>query len=373
MKVLFFVTTLGAGGAEKVLVDIVNNLDKAKYDITVYSLFNEGIYIKSLDSHIKYKYFFNNINNNKNTIKIKKWLIFKIIKNLSAKLLYNLIIHDTYDVEIAFLEGIGTKVISGSNNSKKLAWIHADLIKFPWSTEAYINLNQEIKSYKKFSKILCVSDSVKESFKEKFKINAEVQYNVLNDKDIIRKSNEEIYDIDESNKLRLISVGRLTGQKSFDRLLRVHKRLINEGCDHELIILGEGEDRTNLENIISVNALGNSVKLLGFKENPYKYMRTSDIFVISSLSEGFSTVATEAIILGMPLVTTDCAGMKDLLGDSEYGLITDNSENGLYCGLKQLLTSEELLRKYQAKANERKKDFILEKRVAEYEALLDSI
>ena len=91
------------------------------------------------------------------------------------------------------------------------------------------------------------------------------------------------------------------------------------------------------QKFIDDNKLNDCVELTGFIDNPYPLLKKADLFVCSSLTEGFSTVVSEAIFLGTPVLTTDCAGMKDILGDSEFGLIVENNENGLYEGLKQLL------------------------------------
>ena len=144
------------------------------------------------------------------------------------------------------------------------------------------------------------------------------------------------------------------------------KRLIDEGIDISLTILGEGEDRNILEKYIVQNNLQNIVFLPGFVDNPYAVLAKHDIFVCSSRAEGYSTAVTEALILGLPVITTDCSGMKELLGENnEYGIIVENDDESLYLGLKQLLTQPSLIENYKQKATNRQKDFSLNSLMAE--------
>lgn len=370
-KVLFFINTLSGGGAEKVLTTTVNHLDLSKYEITIYTLFDNGIYHKDLNSKI----------NCKSLIRVGN----KMFRNLFAYLfqfvipaqwIYRCFVGDNYDVEIAYLEGFPTKLIAASNNkkSKKYAWVHIDLDKFYDSGRVFKNVKDNTNAYKKYDSVFCVSEDVRSGFYKRFgKLsNIYIQYNVVNDIDILQKSIENNPFIDEKNNIKLVAVGRLCEQKGFERLIRVAKKLISDGFDFELYILGEGEDKIKLEQLIDCNGLENIVRLVGFKKNPYKYISNSDIFVCSSFVEGYSTVVTEAIILGKAILTTDCTGMREILGDNKFGVIVENTEEGLYCGLKELLSSPDYLNYYSDKAKLRANDFSMKKRISEYEQIIDS-
>lgn len=372
MKIMFFIRTLLGGGAEKVLSDLVINLNNSKYDITVISLYNEGIYINKIKDKVQYRYVFEtqNCSDKLKRIKYKFGYWFKYIP---TKILWLFCVHHKYDIEIAFMEGISTKIVSGSINShsKKIAWIHTDLINNTEAEGQFFSFRDQLKSYSKFDNVVGVSSGVKKSFEEKFGIAAQVQYNIIDEKAIIDKSIETIEENNLFDKFTIISVGRLTEPKGYERLLRVHKKLIEEGFDYRLLILGEGEKRPLLENFIDDNQLSESVSLLGFKDNPYKYMAKANLFVCSSIAEGFSTVATEAVVLGIPILTTNCAGMEDLLGNSEYGLITKNNEEDLYLGLKKLIQDKSTYEFYKNKVKERSQSFKMSKRLEEYEQILD--
>lgn len=166
------------------------------------------------------------------------------------------------------------------------------------------------------------------------------------------------------------SVGRLVEAKGYDRLLKVHKRLYDEGILYDLVIVGDGPEYDNYCRYTSDNGIEDSVHLIGKRDNPYKYMKQSDLFVCSSRWEGFSTVISEAVILGVPIVTTNVSGTSELLGNNEYGLITENTTEALYRGLKQYLTDSTMQKYYRNKVKERTSFFDKELRLKEIVELL---
>lgn len=143
---------------------------------------------------------------------------------------------------------------------------------------------------------------------------------------------------------------------------------------HNIIIIGKGEDEKKIVKYCEENEIKNTFKLIGFKKNPYKYVVNCDGYVCSSLREGFSTAVTEALVLGIPCISTNCSGAYELLGENnEYGIVVDNNEEALYEGLKQLLASPEILKKYKEKAISRGKYFSTEKTVKAVEDMLNEV
>ncbi len=364
-KILFLINTLNGGGAEKILVDTVNNIDKTKYDVTLQTVTNRGVMRKNLNSDVHYK----------SIVSFQKGFLQRIFSYLISfvippSITHSIFIGNKYDIEIAFLEGVPTKIIGSSKNcnSKKLAWVHIDLYNTFGLEKVYKNLKEHIECYKRFDKIVCVSESAKNAFTKRFGIdkNLVVRYNVLDDSKVREKAKETV---DKTTKFRIVSVGRLTNQKSFDRLLVAFKKIIDLGEDCELIIVGEGIERENLQKYIDNNSLNGRVELVGFSDNPYKYMQSADLLVYPSRAEGYSTVVTESVILGKPILVTDCAGMREILGDSECGLVVENNDEALFIGLKELVQNDELRENYAKKAGERAKDFTVAARINELEEL----
>ena len=141
-----------------------------------------------------------------------------------------------------------------------------------------------------------------------------------------------------------------------------------------LYALGVGPLRDELERYRVENHLEGKITLLGYQTNPYKYVAKCDLFVCASYAEGFSTAATEALIVGTPVCTVEVSGMKEMLGENnEYGLVVKNNEEALYQGIKKLLDAPELLKHYKKKAKERGKMFSTEKTVNAVQNMLLSL
>ncbi len=362
-KIMIMTNSLYGGGAERILQTLLNHLDYHEYDVTLYSLHEEPLDENIYHCPIRYKSVFRKTGSSsfRNILEKVKGKCFQL---LPSKLFYFLFIRGRYDVEVAFIEGESTKIVSGSTNrnSKKIAWVHVDLLQCPWTDFLYKNPNVEAQRYRAFDEILCVSAGVRDAFLNKYNVNrqnVDVQYNPLDVECIAEKALEQI-DVKQTDRLKLITVGRLVKQKGYDRLLHVVKRLINEGYKFDLLILGEGEERESLQQQIVQDELSDYVSLPGFLENPYPYMANSDIFVCSSRAEGYSTVITEAVVLGLPIVSTDCAGVREIFGTYECGVITPNDEEGIYQGLLSVLSNPDLLIPYKAAALERGAMFSLQ-------------
>lgn len=380
-KVLFLIDSLPGGGAEKVLVDIVENLNKDKFDIRVMTTLAGGVHVDNIKKNVKYKPFFEDLKDpdsrlEKFIYRFKGKFRYLFYKYVPCWLMHKIFIGNKYDIEIAFLEGHATKIIGSSTNkySKKLAWVHTDLIANNWPIQYYNNLEEQVCLYHKFDEIYCVSNQVKQSFEQLTNRTENVFtfYNPVNENKIRNLSLEKMeFEFDKSI-LNVITVGRLTHQKGYDRLLNIHKRLIEEGFKYHLYILGEGEERIHFEKFIEDNSLQNTVTLLGFQKNPYKYMKQADLFICSSRAEGFSTVATEATILGIPIITTDCSGMNELLGHSKYGLITENDEASLYNGFKKIITDKGLYNYYKEACVKRSNDFKLFRTIRMLEEIINA-
>jgi glycosyltransferase involved in cell wall biosynthesis len=151
----------------------------------------------------------------------------------------------------------------------------------------------------------------------------------------------------------MLGAGRLTEQKGFSTLIRSLRHLRNSGIDARLIIIGEGEERKNLEVLVHELHLGEHVSLPGFVDNPYAYMRAADVFVLSSRWEGFGNVLVEAMACGTPVVSTDCPyGPSEILERGKWGPLVpvDNAEKlsrALLSTLDNPLDSEKLRERAQ--------------------------
>lgn len=368
-RILFLIPTLMHGGAERVLVNLTNSLDTDKYDITLQSIFDCGINKKYLSSHVKYKYNFK--------------IVFRgnthIMKLFSPSFLYDLLIKDKYDIIVSFLEGPTARILSGCPflDTKKVAWIHIEQHDKKRFSQSFRNYDEAISVYEKFDKIICVSKTVKDDFDKLSKLGhkSQVLYNVNNTDYIKNRAKETVDDYNfDDNIYTFCSVAKITHTKGYERLLKVHKKLISEGLKHKIVILGTGEDENKIKLMSKREKVDDTFTLLGFKENPYKYIINSDCYICSSYREGFSTAVTEALVLGLPCISTNCSGALELLGyNNEYGIVTDNSDEGIYRGMKLILESLDLQIKYKELAKNRGAMFATKNVVLEVERMLQRL
>ncbi len=377
IRILFLIESLSGGGAEKILTTLLQHINYNHFDITLCCISNIGKYLNDIHPNVHYISILPNPNNLTGFSKFCYQIKYKLIYNwLPLKWVYQWFIPHRADVEIAFVEGFATKLLAHSANkkAKRIAWVHCDMQQFHWTKSIYNNTAEEEQTYQKFHQIITVSQTAQEAFQQEFKnvsVPIKTLYNPIDSLEILNKSQKAINVPDKnSSTIRLVSVGRFTTPKAYDRLLRIINQLIIEKYSVELWLLGDGEQRNLLENYIKEQHLENIITLWGFQDNPYAYLAQCDLFVCSSISEGYSTSVTEALILGLPVITTNCSGMHELLKNGECGIITENSEAALYKGLKQLLDNPFLLQHYRNKAIERGKDFSLKELIKHLEDFL---
>ena len=367
-KILFIVPSFMRGGMENMLVNIANVVAEV-HDVTIYNLgsHDEGMVLR-LNQRIHY---YEHWMPCKNLIKHLDLGItgssFRILplslwyKIHSSRYIHKKMVNEYFDTEIAFFVGEPVKIIAGADEIiKKLFWIHSDYKECSGLFNAFANRNSAIKDFHFFDNVVCVSKQAQKSFQEITGLyNTTVIYNYLNSDMIIKKSKE--YSIEKRTVFSIVAVGRLVRAKGFDRLLLAASRLEREGYTFDITIVGDGAERDNLLSIIESEGLSN-ITLTGMLENPYPYIANADLLVCSSLYEGYNLTVAEAIILGTPVLSTDCTGPNEILDHGMYGKIVENSKEGIYNGLRELVESSELLFEYKKKAKARA-DFFDEGRI----------
>lgn len=368
-RVLFLIHDLGPGGAEKVLVNLVNNMDPQKFDITVMALFGGGVNEQFLKSHIRL------INCFQKAIRGNSHLL----KLLTPSQLHKWLVKEKYDIEVSYLEGPSARIISGcpDRDTKLVSWIHVEQHTRAVAAQSFRSYEESVRCYGRFHQTVCVSEYVKQDFLSIYPElrNVTVLYNTNETAQILEKSQEAPEEgLFREGEIRLCGVGKLMPIKGFDRLARIHKQLLEDGFPVHTYILGEGSERPKLESYVKENGLEDTFTLLGYRTNPYKYVAACDVFLCASTAEGFSTAATEALIVGTAVCTVEVSGMKEMLGsNNELGIVTENNEEALYHGVKRLLTEPGLLEHYKARAALRGKDFSTENTVKAVERMLQEV
>ena len=378
-KILFVTQSLARGGMEVVLVNIANNLSEKGADVTILCYESTNCLVPDLNDNIRYIYkprrdfpVLRKIPYIKRFFKYRKavWE-----HRTSAKNLYKYYVgKEKYDVEIGFIRGPSIKIVSGSTNkkSKKFAWVHTDFkLCNPKSITSWFNSLEEAKTaYSKMDNVICVSDKAKESFNEVIGLENKTKsvYNLIPAKTIIEKSCEEIPI--KKEKFTIVTVGRLIPDKRQDRLLSATKRLNEEGYDFDVWIVGAGNYENELKEYCKENKLDN-VTFTGMQANPYSYMRNADLFVLTSYREGFALVIPEAMACGLPVLSTACTGPTEILNNGDFGILVENSSEGVYTGIKNILDNKAILENFKIKSQERYMDFDEETIIKEIIALFD--
>lgn len=378
-KILIRMGSLRHGGAEKVLVTFLKNLPKDKYEIDLLLNLYSGKYLSEVPEWINVLYLNKGemiTTNRIQDIPEKAYRkIFQAILKKFPKLLYTFILKGKkYDIEFAAIHGFRDEILNSPNpNSKKVVWIHNDLRK----TEFHDYTDKEIRKFFGFDQIMVISEHIQQDFESVAQTQEEKNrviriYNPLDTQEVITKSNleQDSYRFDASIPT-FVSVGTVFPQKGYDRLLRVHKKILDEGFKHKILILGDGYDFENIKNLKSELGVDETVTMFGFTDNPYPYLKMADFFVLSSRYEGFPTVLFEAIVLKKNIIATDVSGVREMLLNGELGEIVENSEEGIYLGMKKALTNPSAFNGYKKALEAYEAPFSLENSVAGIQKILD--
>lgn len=334
-SIIFGITSLTVGGAERVLIDIANRLCE-KYNITIFTIYGKGALRKQLDERVKTISIYNK--------QYKDYSKFERIK-ISFKLMYAQKVPEGYDVYISFLEGPITRLFAKKKNNNtgiKIAWVHNDISKvFGNGIVAKIKKYFDKKVYKKYDKIIFVSKENKKDFENTYgnSFNFDVIRNYLDYKKVIEKADEKVEMPYNNNDINLVTVCRLVEQKAIERFIKTHAELEKNGVHSKVYIVGDGPLRYNLQKQIDELNETSNFFLLGEKENPYPYIKNADYFCLLSYYEGYGMVLDEAKILNKKIIITDTAA-KESVENYNNAVIVKNTEKGIYEGLQKILTSD---------------------------------
>lgn len=362
MKFLIQIPQLIYAGAEKVLVSFANDLVSRGHEVEILESYDKGYLKPQFDPRVSFhcicsneytkKYYasLTEIREEKNCIKkvekCTKLVFSKVVgyRKFAEKLAARYYIDKQYDVAINYLEIESPEFLLNAIHAKKyLQWYHTDVanLEDPETTDSMII------SYEKMDAIICVAESAKRSFVERYPqlVNkTHVIYNFY-DENFIKKRAEEVspYQKAKTGVPILLSVGRMTCQKKYLRFLDVLVRLRDEHFQFQWYVLGSGAEQEQIETKICELQLEDYVFLEGLSDNPYKYMKNCDLFVLPSGCEGFPTVTVEAKILNCAVMATDVSGIREQIEHGKTGWIVENSEEAIYQGLKYLLNNKSVV------------------------------
>ena len=261
-----------------------------------------------------------------------------------------------YDIEVGFQHGPSTVAAVSNHDDSTLhyVWIHT-----------YDDTLLMKKQYLMADKVICVSKGASIKLKKDLPDIKDYDYcyNPIDENVVIEKGKEEIVYPIENKGLKFITVGRLSEEKGYFRLITIFTRLKKEGYDFSLVIIGDGPERERLMKHVEELSMGDRITFLFEQKNPFKYVSKSDVFVCSSYEEGYSTACTEACILNVPVITTAVGGAEEIINSSGCGVLCDLTDEGLYNALKGVLDHPQCVAEWKETLLETKKNFFSEERV----------
>ena len=313
------------------------------YHVTIFTIYAKGELEKQLSSKVKHKSL--EKVSYEELSKFQKKVIQPLKVMLLKPFLYRKKVKGDYEVEVAFLEGPITRLFSSKNKkTRKIAWIHNDLsLVFGKGIKAKLKKKIDEKVYQNYEKLIFVSQDNLEKFNQiysKIKGEKKVIYNYLKKESILEKAQE--YEAKElkADDVKLVTVARLVEQKGIDRFIKVHKKLLENGYQHKVYVIGDGPLREKLEKQIKENKVEDTFYLLGKKENPYPYIKKADYFCLFSYFEGYGMVLEEAKILNKYIVLTNTAA-REAVRNYQEKKIVENTEDSIYEGLKELIQTKD--------------------------------
>lgn len=350
INVLFRHRSMEMGGVEKVLLSLLHNLDRDQFEMTVCLNINQGKLRNEIPSHVRKVILTKgreDLSKNKWRQKIQLALRNIELKKIAKKpAIAQNILKGNFDIEIATTYSMYGNVLNSVNkNSKKIAWLHSDLTLAgfdPYRAEIFRNLQQ-------FDYVIYGSRQCKEILAEKFPEvkfpQGEVILNAIPIEELKKKAQE--FPVNFGEVPTFISVGRLHFRKGYHTLLEAHKKLINDGFNHHINVIGDGEDWEKLSSRIKELEVENTFKLLGAKMNPYPYVKNADFYVMPSESEGWPLIIAETLILQKPILATNVGGIPELIEHGKTGFLVEYSIESLYDGMKEFLQNKALVQKIQ--------------------------
>ena len=349
-KILFVIQSLRIGGAERLQVTLANKLVNSGYDVTIVT-WKPMIDLKcDLDERVHFIYRAPNQHLGAKIPYIRYKFYDDCMWELRAspRQLYKYYVKGKFDVEIAFFHGLAVQIVGGSTNkrAKKIAWIHHDMENL--HTGDQDDPEKFRMLYRHFDNIVCVSRAAQEGF---FKVigdtgNVTTIYNML-PFDLIRQKAIQTPDIQiKKAAFHIVMVGRFSMVKGYERLFRAVSVLKKEGKDVSCLCVGSGE-RQPIDNCIRELDAEDYIFAVEGKDNPYTYMKDATLAVCASYTEGYNITIAEAMVLGKPVLSTDCDGPREILEGGRYGMLVENSEEGLLNGLRQLYDDPDLLKEYK--------------------------
>lgn len=348
IKILFRHRSMEMGGVEKVMLSLMNNLDREKFEMTVCLNLNQGELRDEFPSHVRKVYLTDGKEDfSKNKI-IQKIQLFQRRQKLeklrkNPEIVDREYLKENYDIEIGMTYNDFEPVLNSSNkNSKKVGWFHSE-IQVPKLQPLVPKI---LEHFPQFHHMIYCSEKIKNLMHEHYpNLNYPTESVIINAipiEEIKQKANADFLLPNAESKI-FVSVGRLHTRKGYHKLMDAHKKLLNEGFQHTVIIIGDGEELPNLLEQQKNLGVEKSFVFAGNQMNPYPFIKNADFFIMPSESEAWPLVIAEALILQKPIIATKVGDVESMIEDRKTGYLIDYDTNEIYVAMKEFLTNEKLV------------------------------
>ena len=367
-KILFIIWSNSyGGGAEKQLTNLVNNLEKDKYEIDVIEYFHTNINPEILAPHINsLKPIINGVTDSS----FKNYVINKLVYKYPS-IVRKMYIKKKYDLEVSFNYLIPTFLLSKSEDTKTVSWIHTHIRDIAKEKDPWLNRLQR-ESFKYVDKIVAIAGDTKKSIVDiypEYKTKTEIIYNGY-DFDKIKELSEK-ENLKKHKVFEIIYCNRFDDRKNPLLLIEAAKKLKKKTNDFHITLLGKGELEDQIRSLIEKYKLSENIDILGYKTNPYPYIKNADVISLTSKAEGFSTLIIEGLYLGKPFVSTT-GGVTNEIIKEEVGIVA-NSSKEICDALYELMVNKEKYNKYSKKCKKVAKNYSIKTQVKNTEKLIDNL
>jgi glycosyltransferase involved in cell wall biosynthesis len=361
-KIFFLIPAFRGGGAERVISNIANNLDRKKFEVGIITI-SEGGHKYLLSEDVKHF----NLGKKK-----AREAIFSLIRLLRK---------EKPDVVVAtVIQSIIILYLTSFFIKKETTIVSRLANHYSKTMESQKSVQRTLfkKALLASDHIITISHEMEQDLLDNIKIEPQkiqMIYNPIDIKSIQEKAQEEAPAELFNKRPVLTACGRLAEQKGFSYLIKAFGEIKKEFSNAQLLIIGEGELKEELQNLAASVGVEEDTHFLGFQNNPFKYTSRSDIFVLSSLYEGLPSALLEAMACGVPIVSTDCpSGPKEILENGKNGqLVKWGNINELVSGIRNLLNNKELQENYRQRGKNKVMEFSIKEIIKDYNNFIEKI
>jgi glycosyltransferase involved in cell wall biosynthesis len=334
------------GGVEKVLLSILNNLNPEKFEMTVCLNLNQGELRNEFPAHVRKVYMTEGREDFSKNSLIHKVQLLQRSRQLkkyqrNPELIDQKILKDTYDIEIGMTYNDFEMVLNSSNKkSKKVGWFHSE-INLPKLQPLVPSI---LKHFPQFDQMVYCSQKIMDMMHQEYPNLKYPKENVIINAIPIEeiKAKASAYDpnLIDNKTPTFVSIGRLHSRKGYHKLLEAHQKLISEGFLHKIIVLGDGEEKGNLTQLIKKASSEKTFILAGNQMNPYPFVKKANFFVLPSESEAWPLVIAEALILQKPIISTNVGDIGTMIEHSKTGHLINYNTQEMYTSMKTFLSDD---------------------------------